>query len=102
MAENQSIDALILNSDFYAVFARKIANEIGKKIYVASFDGTYLLKMASGNIIHIKQPFEEMGKVSAETLLKKINQEKYQKKRYLNYELIDKDYRNEVKEKETF
>ena len=98
MAKNQNINALILNSDFYAVFAKKITNEIGKKIYVASFDGTSLLKMSSGNIIHIKQPFEEMRKVSAETLLKKINQEKYQKKRYLSYELVDKDYRNEIKE----
>lgn len=98
LTKNESIDALILNSDFYAVFAKKIADEIGKKIYVASFDGTQLLKMASEDIIHIKQPFEKMGKVSAETLLKKINHEKYQKKRYLSYELVDKDYRNEIKE----
>ncbi|MDO5088858.1 MAG: LacI family DNA-binding transcriptional regulator [Leptotrichiaceae bacterium] len=89
LENNKKTDAVILNSDFYAVFAEKIIKKMDRKILVASFDGTQLLDMASGKIIHIRQPFEEMGRKSAEVLLKKMERRKFEKKIYLKYDLID-------------
>ena len=90
LENDEEIEAVILNSDFYAIYTEKLLKRFKRRIYVASFDGTQLLDMVSDKIVHIKQPFQEMGKISAELLIKKMNGEDYEKKVYLDYELIDK------------
>ena len=90
LENNEEIEAVILNSDFYAIYTEKLLKSFKRGTYVASFDGTQLLDMVSDKIVHIKQPFQEMGKISAELLIKKMNGEDYEKKVYLDYELIDK------------
>ena len=90
LENDKEIEAVILNSDFYAIYTEKLLKRFKRRIYVASFDGTQLLDMVSDKIVHIKQPFQEMGKISAELLIKKMNGEDYEKKVYLDYKLIDK------------
>ena len=90
LENDEEIEAVILNSDFYAIYTEKLLKRFKRRIYVASFDGTQLLDMVYDKIVHIKQPFQEMGKISAELLIKKMNGEDYEKKVYLDYELIDK------------
>lgn len=82
-------DALIINSDFQAVYALKALKKFKRNIDIVSFDGTYFLDIIDDNITCIKQPFFEIGTKAVEVLLNKIEGKSYEKHNVLAYKLIN-------------
>lgn len=82
-------DALIINSDFQAVYALKSLKKFNRNMDIVSFDGTYFLDIIDDNITCIKQPFFEIGAKSVEVLLNKIEGKPYKKYNLLTYKLVN-------------
>lgn len=71
--ENPQIDTIFATTDFLAITALNICQELGKKvpedIQIMGFDNVIYTKMVKPKITTIAQPIRQMGEVALETLV---------------------------------
>ena len=72
-------DAIFASDDLTAILVMKIAQELGiaipQDLKIIGYDGTYFVENYYPQLATIKQPLEEIAKLSVDLLLRKISQE---------------------------
>lgn len=104
---NPDITALFCACDLMAVGAMKLATERGlnvpKDLSVLGFDDVEIARMYNPSLSTVRQPFEEKGKLSIETLIKMIEDKDSYKpftSHILTHELIIRESTVTIKQEE--
>ncbi len=82
------VDAMLINSDYHALYAMKALQGLEQHILVSSFDGTSYFELSNYAIPYIKQPFACIGTTAAEMLLDKIHGKAPELQQMFPFELI--------------
>ncbi|AGM99555.1 LacI family transcriptional regulator [Streptococcus iniae] len=76
-------DGIFVSDDLTAILIMKVANQLGldvpSDLKVIGYDGTHFIENFFPQLTTIKQPIEEIAKLTVEVLLKKIRKEKTSK-----------------------
>lgn len=72
----QKPDAIFASDDLTAILVMKIAQELGisvpEELKVIGYDGTYFIENFYPHLTTIKQPLEEIARLTVDLLLQKI------------------------------
>ncbi|MGT2933828.1 LacI family DNA-binding transcriptional regulator [Streptococcus catagoni] len=79
----QKPDGIFASDDLTAILIMKVADQLGlsipQELKLIGYDGTHFIENYFPQLATIKQPIEEIAKLTVEVLIKKINKEKTSK-----------------------
>ena len=87
--KNEEIDCIMLHSGDRVLEVKKAIERLNKNIKLVSFDDIYSISFIRPKVLRVSSENRKIGEIGVKLLIKKINNEKYEKIHTLKYKIIN-------------